>query len=128
MVKEYFYVKINYVPSYSHCKNEVEVELEVSSYAAMPDFKNATDVDTSQFAKKDDLTNLKSEIDKLDIDKLEKLDLDKLPPIPTDLSKLSNVVKHDVVKKDVYDAKIKYIEDEISTVSNLATNIDLNAK
>ena len=72
------------------------------------DLKNATGVDTSSFAKKVDLTNLKSGIDKLDIDKLknvvptnlsslkskvDKLDVDKLVPVPVDLSKLSDVVK-----------------------------------
>ena len=50
-----------------------------------------THVDTSSFALKTNLTNLKTEIDKLDIY--------KLVPLPTDLSKLSNVVKNDVVKK-----------------------------
>ena len=41
--------------------------------------------------------------------KVNKLDVDKLLPIPADLSKLSNVVKNDVIKKDVYNAKIKYL-------------------
>ena len=73
----------------------------------------ATDVDTSDFAKKSNLANLKSETDKLDIDKLknvpsnlnnwkskvDKLDVDKLVPVPVDLSKLSKLVKNDVVKK-----------------------------
>ena len=54
-----------------------------------------TYVDTSSFALKTDLATLKTEVDKLDID--------KLAPVPTDLSKLSNVVKNVVVKKDVYD-------------------------
>ena len=51
------------------------------------------------------LRNLKSKVDKLDVD--------KLIPVPFDLSKLSDVVKKDDVKKDVYNAKIKNIEDEI---------------
>ena len=51
------------------------------------------------------LGNLKS--------KVVKLDVDKLVPLPVDLSKLRNVVKNDVVEKDVYDAKIKNIEDLI---------------
>ena len=45
------------------------------------------------------LSNLKSKIDKLNVD--------KLVPVPVDLSKLSDVVKNDVVKKDVYKAKVK---------------------
>ena len=56
--------------------------------------KNITDVDTSRFALKTNLSNLKTEVDKLDID--------KLVSVPTDLNKLSNVVKNDVVKKTVY--------------------------
>ena len=51
------------------------------------------------------LSNLKS--------KLDKLDVHKLVPIPVDLSKLSDAVKNDIVKKDVYNAKIKNIEDKI---------------
>ena len=51
-------------------------------------------VDTLQFAKKDDLAHLKSEVDQFDIDELK--------TTPVDLSKLSNVVNNEVVKKDVY--------------------------
>ena len=72
-------------------------------------------VDTSNFAKKVDLANLKYNVDKLDLDKIknvptnlsnlkskvDKLDIDNLVPVPVDLSKLSNVVKNDVVKNDV---------------------------
>ena len=95
-------------------------------------FKNATGVDTSKFAKKVDLASLKSNVDNLDIDKLknvptnlgnmkskvDKLDVDKLVPVPVDLSKLS----------DVYNAKIKNIEDKIPDITNLATSTTLNAK
>ena len=66
------------------------------------------------------LSNLKSKIDKLNVD--------KLVPVPVDLCKLSNVVKNDVVKKDVYNAKIKNIEDKIPDITNLATKTTLNAK
>ena len=88
--------------------------------------KNATGLNASNFAIKNDLANLKSDVDKLDIDKLknaagnvsnlkskvDKLDVDKLVPVPVDLSKLSDVVKNDV-RKDVYNTKIKNIEDKI---------------
>ena len=60
--------------------------------------------------------------------KVEKLDADKLVPVPVYLSKLSNVGKNDVVKKDVYDDKIKNIEDILSDINNLETNITLYAK
>ena len=60
--------------------------------------------------------------------KVDKLDIDKLVPVPVDLSKLSDVIKTDVVKKDVYNAKLKNIEDKIPDITNLATKTTLNAK
>ena len=66
-------------------KNEIEVELNLSKYATTSKLQNATGVNTSQFAKKDDLAVLKSEIDKLEIDKVK--------TVTVYLSKLSNVVK-----------------------------------
>ena len=59
--------------------------------------------------------------------KVDKLDVDKLLPVPVDLSKLSDVAKNDV-KKDLYNAKIKNMEDKISDITNLATKTTLNAK
>ena len=99
-------------------------------------------VDTSKFAKKVDLPSLKSEVDKLDIEKLEKvpsdlntvkskvdkLDVHKLVPVPVDLSKLNVIVKNGVVKKYVYNAKTKDIECKIPDITNLATNTTLNFK
>ena len=66
------------------------------------------------------LNNLKSKVDKLDVD--------KLVLIPVDLSKLNDVVRNGVVKKDAYSAKIKNVEDKIPDVTNLANNTTLNAK
>ena len=60
--------------------------------------------------------------------KVDKLDLDKLVPVPVDLSKLSDVVKNDVVKRDVCHAKITNIEDKIPDITNLATKTTFNAK
>ena len=54
--------------------------------------------------------------------------LESLVPVPVDLSKLSDVVKNDVVRKDVYYVKIKIIEGKISDITNLATNTSLNSK
>ena len=67
------------------------------------------------------LSNLKGKVDKLDVD--------KLIPVPVGLSKLSDLVKNDVVKKDLYNAKIKNIKGKIPDITNLAitTNIALNA-
>ena len=111
----------------------VKVELELSNYVTKTDLKNATGVDTSSFTKKTDLANLKSDADKLDIDELknvpsnfnnlkskaDKLNSGKLEVTPVDLSKLSNVIKNDVVKKDVYNAKIKNIKDKTPDITNL---------
>ena len=66
------------------------------------------------------LSNLKSEVDKLDVD--------KLVPVPFDLSKLNGVVKNDLVKRDVYNAKTKSIERKIPHITNLAISSTLNAK
>ena len=49
-------------------------------------------------------------------------------PVPVDLIKLSDVVKNDVVKRDLYNAKIKNIEGKITDITNLATNTLVNAK
>ena len=59
--------------------------------------------------------------------KVDRLDVNKLVPVPVDLSKLSDVVKNDVVEKYVYNAKMKNIEDKISDITNLATITTLNA-
>ena len=66
------------------------------------------------------LSNLESKVDKLDVN--------KLGPVSVDLSKLSNLVKNDVVKKDVHNAKIKNIEDKIPDITHLASKTTLNAK
>ena len=67
---------------------------------------------------KNKFSNLKTEADKLDID--------KLVPVPTDMSKLNNVVKNDVIKKTDYNAKIIEIENKIPHINNLATKAALN--
>ena len=124
-----------YFPEQKYLGTRVKLELDLSNYATQVDLRNATDVDTSKFAKKVDLVSLKSNVDKLDIDKLKnvpsnlsnlrskvgKLDVHKLLPVP-------EAVKNYVVKKDVYNAKIKNIEDNIPNITNLATNTTLNAK
>ena len=88
------------------------------------------------------LANLESNVDKLNFAKLknvpsalsifknkgDKLDIGKLETASVDLSKLSNVVKNDIVKKTEYNAKIKDIEDKIPDITNIATKTTLNAK
>ena len=65
----------------------IKVKVDISNFATKTDLKNVTHVDTSSFALKTNLGSLKTEVDK----------------VPVDLSKLSDVVKNDVVKKNVYD-------------------------
>ena len=60
--------------------------------------------------------------------RVDKLDADKLIPVPVDLSKLSDVVKNDVLKKNVYNSKMKNIEDKTPNITNLATKATLKAK
>ena len=60
--------------------------------------------------------------------RVDKLDVDKLISVPVDLSKLSDVVKNDVLKKNVYNSKMKNIEDKTPNITNLATKATLNAK
>ena len=83
----------------------INVQVDLSNYATKTDLKNVTHVDTSSFALKTNLANLKTEVDKLDID--------KLAPVPLDLNKLRDVVKNDAVKKTLYDklvAKVNNID------------------
>ena len=60
--------------------------------------------------------------------RVDNLDVYKFIPVPVVLSKLSDVVKKNVVNKDVFNAKIKNIEDKIPDITNLATNTTLNVK
>ena len=53
-------------PPYTHNSNKIKVELDLSKYTVKSDLKNATCVDTSKFAKKADINNLKPDIDKLE--------------------------------------------------------------
>ena len=70
----------------------INFKVDLPHYATKTDLKNVTHVDSSSFALKTNLANLKTEVDKLGIE--------KLAPVPVDLSKLSDVVKNDVVKKN----------------------------
>ena len=118
MIKNYkrVYYKMSY---YSPCKsssNNVKVELDLTNYATKTDLKNITHVDVSSFASKTNLAALKTEVDKIDTDKLK--------TAPTDLAKLTNAIENDVVKKTDYNTKVTSIEAQIAgltknTVDNL---------
>ena len=104
-------------PPYENTINNIKVELDLANYATKNDFKNITHVDVSSYATKTNLAALKTEVDKIDTDKLK--------TVPADLAKLSNVVKNDVVKKTDYNTKVTSIENQIAgvtknTVGNLA--------
>ena len=71
---------------------DINVKVDLSNYATKADIKNISHVDTSSFALKTNLANLKTEVDKLDIN--------KLAPVSVDLSKLSDALKNDVAKKN----------------------------
>ena len=81
----------------------INVKVDYSNYATKTDIKNIVLVDTSSFTLETNLSSLKTEVDKLGID--------KIVPVPTDLSKLGNIVKNDVVKKTLYDKLIVKVDD-----------------
>ena len=129
----------------NHFRGDINIKVDLSNCATKTNIKNISHVDTSSFALKTNLANLKT---------VDKLDIDKLVPFPVDLSKLSDVVKHDVVKKDVYDKlvaivnaiplnnvdtsgfvlKTKYytdkpeLENKIANTSGLVKKTDYNTK
>ena len=120
-----------YYPPYKSSRNNMKVELDLTNYATKTDLKNITHTDVSSFASKTNLSALKTEVDKIDVDKLK--------TVPDDLAKLSNVVKSEVVKKtdlsadnyvtktkfstdtNLLDDKIDKVDKKIPDVSGLAT-------
>ena len=80
-----------YFPPHNNSSENIKVELDLSNYATKTDLKNVTHVDVSSYALKANLVALKTEVDKIDTNKLK--------TVPDDLAKLSNVVKNDTVKK-----------------------------
>ena len=112
-----------YFPPYGSTNN-IKVKLDLANYATKDGVKNITHVDVSSYATKTNLAALKSEVDKIDADKLK--------TVSVDLAKLSNVVKNDVVKKTDYNTKVTSIENPIAevtknTVDNLADITNLKA-
>ena len=108
---------MSYYPPYKSSSNNVKVELDLTNYATKLDLKNITHVDVSSFASETNLAALKTEVDKIDTDKLK--------TAPNDLAKLTNAIENDVVKKTDYNTKVTSIEAQIAgltknTVDNLA--------
>ena len=83
-----------YFPPYGSSTKNVKVQLDLTNYVIKNDVKNITHVDVSSYVGKTNLVALKTEVDKIDTDKLK--------TVPNDLAQLSNVVKNDVVKKTDY--------------------------
>ena len=113
-----------YYPPYKSSSNNIKVELDLANYATKTDLKNITHVHASSFASKTNLPALKTEVDKIDADKLK--------TTLADLAKLTNAVEHDVVKKTDYNTKVTNIEAQIAgltknTVDNLADIAKLKA-
>ena len=120
-----------YYPPYKSSSNNIKLELDLTNYATKVDLKNITHTHVSSFASKTNLSALKTEVDKIDVDKLK--------TVPGDLAKLSNVVKNEVVKKTDFSAddyvkktkfsgdinslddKIDKVEKKIPDVSSLET-------
>ena len=96
----------------------INIKVDLSNYATKTGLKNVRYVDTSSFALKTNLASLKTEVDKLDID--------KLVPVPIDLSKLSDVVKNDVVKKTMYNKLVAKVNNIDTTDFVLKTKYNTN--
>ena len=115
---------MSYYPPYKSSSDNVKVKLDLINYATKTDLKNITHVDVSSFASKTNLAALKTEVDKIDVDKFK--------TTPTDLAKLTNTIEPDVVKKTDYNTKVTSIEAQIqgltkNTVDNLADITKLKA-
>ena len=102
LIKVISYKMSQYFPKqFKSSERNLNVKVDLSNYATKSDMKNISPVDTSSFALNTNLASLKTEVDKLDID--------RLVPVPVDLSKLSNVVKNDIVKKAMYDKLVEKV-------------------
>ena len=95
---------MSYYLPYRSSRNNIKVELDLANYTT--DLNNITHVDVSSFASKTNLAALKTEVDKIDADKLKKT--------PADLTKLTNAIENDVVKKTDYNTKVTSIEAQIA--------------
>ena len=99
---------------------DINVKVDLSNYATKTDVKNISHVDTSSFALKSNLASLKTEVDKLDID--------KLVPVLVNFSKLIDVLKNDVVKKTAYNKLVAKVNSIDTRRFALKTNYDADKK
>ena len=104
------YKMSTYYPLYKSYSNNTKVELDLTNYATKTDLKNITHTDVSNVATKTNLAALKTEVDKIDVDKLK--------TVPDDVAKLSNVDKNEVVKKTDFSADNYVTRTKFSTDTN----------
>ena len=125
LIKKILYKMSQYFPKlYEPFGGNIKVRVDLSNYATKDDIKNITHVDTSSFSLKTSAANLKTEVDKLDID--------KLVPVPTDLNKLSDVVNNGVGKKSITGlaatSALTAVKNKIPSISNLVKKTDYDKK
>ena len=101
---------------YEPFDKDINIKVSLSNYETKANIKNISHIDTSSFALKTNLPSLKTEVDKLDVD--------KSTPVLVDLSKLSEVVKNDVIKKTVYDILVAKINSIDTSTFALKINYD----
>ena len=106
-------IKMNgqYFPPYGSSSN-IKVQLDLTNYATKDDVKNITHIDVSGYATKTNLAALKTEVDKIDTDKLK--------TVPADLAKLTSVVKMKLLKRLILVLMIESVELENKITSNTA--------
>ena len=107
-----------YYPPYKSSSSNVKVELDLTNYATKTDLKNITHVDVSSLASKTNLAALKTEVDKIDVDKLK--------TAPVDLAKLTKAVENDLVKKTDYNTKVTTIETQIAGLTKNKIDTELS--
>ena len=108
---------IQYFPKpYEPFGGDINVKVDLSNYATKTNLRNVSHVDISSFALKSNSASLKTEVDKLDFD--------KVVPVPVELSKLSDVVKNVVVKKTEYNKLVEEVDNIDTTGFVLKTTYD----
>ena len=105
-------MRLYFPKPYEPFSGDINVKVDLSNYATVTDIQAISHTDTSSFALKSNLASLNTEV--------EKLGINKLVPVPVDLSKLSDIVKNDVVKKTVYDKLVV----KISNIDTSTTQIN----
>ena len=92
---------------YKRFDGDISVKVDLSNYATRTDLRNVSHVDISSFALKSNVASLKTEVDKIDADKLK--------TVPIDLAKSSNVLKNDGIKKTEYDKLVAKVNSNDNT-------------